>query len=269
MDQSTPLSLIFLSRVHHHWHRIHYHRHQSTTVGTDPPLSAPNPPPPWTTPLLSHSSSSTESPVLVRQKPLRFDGFAVEPRVVMVQASFSLFGRRRWSRIWPSFKFLLPLLSFCQVWEYFCLPDFISDGLRTPSIDGYGTDRGYPVRGHAVLCVMVLWTTCKAVSGVGFGASLTLKETMLYMSTFPGALDYLQSSQRSRVRSLPHVEGNYALHVYISSAAMTPMSEWGVKTKHHISNLEHGSTASPMGAVNFSNEGKPITILEPTFEIMV
>ncbi|PSR93286.1 U6 snRNA phosphodiesterase [Actinidia chinensis var. chinensis] len=30
-----------------------------------------------------------------------------------------------------------------------------------------------------------------------------------------GALDYLQSSQPSRVRSFPHVEGNYALHVYI------------------------------------------------------
>ncbi|XP_057482780.1 uncharacterized protein LOC130769573 isoform X1 [Actinidia eriantha] len=30
-----------------------------------------------------------------------------------------------------------------------------------------------------------------------------------------GALDYLQSGQPSRVRSFPHVEGNYALHVYI------------------------------------------------------
>nr|GMD02171.1 U6 snRNA phosphodiesterase [Ipomoea batatas]GME18264.1 U6 snRNA phosphodiesterase [Ipomoea batatas]GME18266.1 U6 snRNA phosphodiesterase [Ipomoea batatas] len=30
-----------------------------------------------------------------------------------------------------------------------------------------------------------------------------------------GSFDYLQSSQVNRVRSFPHVEGNYALHVYI------------------------------------------------------
>ncbi|KDP22490.1 hypothetical protein JCGZ_26321 [Jatropha curcas] len=30
-----------------------------------------------------------------------------------------------------------------------------------------------------------------------------------------GALDYLQAGQSSRLRSFPHVEGNYALHVYI------------------------------------------------------
>ncbi|OMO52268.1 hypothetical protein COLO4_37310 [Corchorus olitorius] len=30
-----------------------------------------------------------------------------------------------------------------------------------------------------------------------------------------GSLDYLQTGQPSRVRSFPHVEGNYALHVYI------------------------------------------------------
>lgn len=30
-----------------------------------------------------------------------------------------------------------------------------------------------------------------------------------------GTFDYLQSSQPSRVRTFPHVEGNYALHVYI------------------------------------------------------
>ncbi|KAJ4728962.1 U6 snRNA phosphodiesterase [Melia azedarach] len=30
-----------------------------------------------------------------------------------------------------------------------------------------------------------------------------------------GSLDYIPSSQTSRVRSFPHVEGNYALHVYI------------------------------------------------------
>uniref|UniRef100_A0A5B6YHD5 U6 snRNA phosphodiesterase n=1 Tax=Davidia involucrata TaxID=16924 RepID=A0A5B6YHD5_DAVIN len=30
-----------------------------------------------------------------------------------------------------------------------------------------------------------------------------------------GKLDYLQSGQASRVRNFPHVEGNYALHVYI------------------------------------------------------
>ncbi|GFS46279.1 hypothetical protein Acr_00g0101200 [Actinidia rufa] len=62
----------------------------------------------------------------------------------------------------PDFR--LPLLSFSRVWEYFCLPDFISDGLRTPSMAGYVTDRGYPVRGEAVLrvvvkdlCALVLW----------------------------------------------------------------------------------------------------------------
>ncbi|KAK8586568.1 hypothetical protein V6N13_010157 [Hibiscus sabdariffa] len=30
-----------------------------------------------------------------------------------------------------------------------------------------------------------------------------------------GSLDSLQAGQSSRVRSFPHVEGNYALHVYI------------------------------------------------------
>lgn len=30
-----------------------------------------------------------------------------------------------------------------------------------------------------------------------------------------GTPDYLQTGQASRVRSFPHVEGNYALHVYI------------------------------------------------------
>ncbi|XVF54855.1 hypothetical protein PTKIN_Ptkin05aG0214400 [Pterospermum kingtungense] len=30
-----------------------------------------------------------------------------------------------------------------------------------------------------------------------------------------GSLDYLQTGQPSRIRSFPHVEGNYALHVYI------------------------------------------------------
>ncbi|KAK8606468.1 hypothetical protein V6N13_030750 [Hibiscus sabdariffa] len=30
-----------------------------------------------------------------------------------------------------------------------------------------------------------------------------------------GSLDYLQTGQPSRVRSFPHIEGNYALHVYI------------------------------------------------------
>ncbi|GFZ13327.1 hypothetical protein Acr_23g0017120 [Actinidia rufa] len=119
---------------------------------------------------------------------------------------YSLFGGGRWSRIWPSPRFLLLHLSFSQVWEHFWLLDFISNSLQTPSIDGYGADRGYPVRGHAVLRVVVnyccalgpfllifiilyevLWTTCKAVSRVRFRASLTLKEPMLYMSTFPTA----------------------------------------------------------------------------------
>ncbi|TYG79734.1 hypothetical protein ES288_D02G160900v1, partial [Gossypium darwinii] len=29
------------------------------------------------------------------------------------------------------------------------------------------------------------------------------------------SLDYLQTGQPSRVRSFPHIEGNYALHIYI------------------------------------------------------
>lgn len=32
-----------------------------------------------------------------------------------------------------------------------------------------------------------------------------------------GSQDFLQTGQTSRVRSFPHVEGNYALHVYIPS----------------------------------------------------
>lgn len=36
-----------------------------------------------------------------------------------------------------------------------------------------------------------------------------------------GSLDYLQSGQPSRVRSFPHVEGNYALHVYIPGASVS------------------------------------------------
>ncbi|GFY92936.1 hypothetical protein Acr_08g0013320 [Actinidia rufa] len=46
----------------------------------------------------------------------------------------------------------------------FLPPDFISDGFLTPSMAGYVTDRGYPVRGEAVLrvvvkdfCALVLW----------------------------------------------------------------------------------------------------------------
>ncbi|GFS40201.1 hypothetical protein Acr_00g0067120 [Actinidia rufa] len=42
-----------------------------------PALKAPNPPPPAPNPPLSHSSSSPESPVPVRQNSLHFDGFAL------------------------------------------------------------------------------------------------------------------------------------------------------------------------------------------------
>ncbi|GFY81030.1 hypothetical protein Acr_01g0008390 [Actinidia rufa] len=37
----------------------------------------------------------------------------------------------------------------------FCIPDFFSDRFRNPSAAGVGTDRGYPVHGHAALRVMV------------------------------------------------------------------------------------------------------------------
>ena len=39
--------------------------------------------------------------------------------------------------------------------DHFSLPDFLSDRLRTPSIAEYGTDRGPPVRGGAVVRVVV------------------------------------------------------------------------------------------------------------------
>ncbi|KAH1131456.1 hypothetical protein J1N35_002834 [Gossypium stocksii] len=39
--------------------------------------------------------------------------------------------------------------------------------------------------------------------------------SLLHPPNFLGSLDYLQTGQPSRVRSFPHVEGNYALHVYI------------------------------------------------------
>ncbi|GFY96565.1 heat shock protein 81-2 [Actinidia rufa] len=47
-----------------------------------------------------------------------------------------------------------PSFLHLRLWKYFCLPDFISDGLRTPSIDGYGTDRDTPVCDQAVLHVV-------------------------------------------------------------------------------------------------------------------
>ncbi|GFS30309.1 hypothetical protein Acr_00g0011310 [Actinidia rufa] len=50
-------------------------------------------------------------------------------------------------------------------WEYFCLPDFISDGLRTPSMAGYVTDRGTPVRGEAVLRVVEKDLSCPCAVG--------------------------------------------------------------------------------------------------------
>ncbi|GFS28979.1 hypothetical protein Acr_00g0004850 [Actinidia rufa] len=37
----------------------------------------------------------------------------------------------------------------------FCIPDFFSDRFRNPSAAGVGTDRGYPVRGHAALHVVM------------------------------------------------------------------------------------------------------------------
>ncbi|XP_052887001.1 uncharacterized protein LOC108476263 [Gossypium arboreum] len=39
--------------------------------------------------------------------------------------------------------------------------------------------------------------------------------SLLHPPNSLGSLDYLQSGQPSRVRSFPHVEGNYALHIYI------------------------------------------------------
>nr|KJB45107.1 hypothetical protein B456_007G289400 [Gossypium raimondii] len=39
--------------------------------------------------------------------------------------------------------------------------------------------------------------------------------SLLHPPNSLGSLDYLQTGQPSRVRSFPHVEGNYALHVYI------------------------------------------------------
>ncbi|KAG4190661.1 hypothetical protein ERO13_A07G044400v2 [Gossypium hirsutum] len=38
---------------------------------------------------------------------------------------------------------------------------------------------------------------------------------IFFLITKKGSFDYLQSGQPSRVRSFPHVEGNYALHIYI------------------------------------------------------
>ncbi|XWS51547.1 hypothetical protein CRYUN_Cryun12cG0185600 [Craigia yunnanensis] len=39
--------------------------------------------------------------------------------------------------------------------------------------------------------------------------------SLLHPPNSLGLLDYLQTDQRSIIRSFPHVEGNYALHVYI------------------------------------------------------
>uniref|UniRef100_A0A2P2K065 U6 snRNA phosphodiesterase 1 n=1 Tax=Rhizophora mucronata TaxID=61149 RepID=A0A2P2K065_RHIMU len=46
-------------------------------------------------------------------------------------------------------------------------------------------------------------------------ASVALPPPPLSLLTPPNSLDYLGSAQPGRVRSFPHVEGNYALHVYI------------------------------------------------------
>ncbi|GFZ04670.1 ribosomal RNA processing 4 [Actinidia rufa] len=120
---NTPLSLsapsvAALAIDHHHRHRIHHHHGPLLPSLTplplpSPPPSAPNrpppppapnpppPPPPWTTPPLSHFSSSPEStcapltplpllsaPAPVSQNLLRFDGFVIEPRVVTAQSDF-------------------------------------------------------------------------------------------------------------------------------------------------------------------------------------
>lgn len=39
--------------------------------------------------------------------------------------------------------------------------------------------------------------------------------SLLHPPNSLGSLDFLQTGQHSRIRSFPHVEGNYALHVYI------------------------------------------------------
>ena len=51
--------------------------------------------------------------------------------------------------------FGLPPLSFSRVWRDFFSPDFFSRRLPNPATAGYVTDRGYPVRGHAALRVVV------------------------------------------------------------------------------------------------------------------
>ncbi|GFY95642.1 hypothetical protein Acr_10g0010270 [Actinidia rufa] len=72
-----------------------------------------------------------------------------------MRKSESLFGIRRW----PEFGHL-PNLFSCdasspEFGDDFCIPDFFSDRFRNPSTAGVGTDRGYPVRGHAALRVVV------------------------------------------------------------------------------------------------------------------
>ncbi|GFS44123.1 hypothetical protein Acr_00g0088610 [Actinidia rufa] len=65
-----------------------------------------------------------------------------------------MFGIRRCTRIWPSPGYTLHPRSFSWVWRVYSFPDFFAARLPNPSIAGYGTDRRYPVRGHAVLGVV-------------------------------------------------------------------------------------------------------------------
>ncbi|GFZ11305.1 hypothetical protein Acr_22g0007030 [Actinidia rufa] len=73
-----------LATGHHHWHRIHSPPPWTTPPSLtplplpSPPPPAPNPPPPWTTPPLSHYSSSSKSPVL--EFPSTLSRLRITPR---------------------------------------------------------------------------------------------------------------------------------------------------------------------------------------------
>lgn len=49
---------------------------------------------------------------------------------------------------------------------------------------------------------------------------ICLLVTSIYCFNGAGSQDFLQIGQTSRIRNFPHVDGNYALHVYIPSKSI-------------------------------------------------
>ncbi|GFY96516.1 hypothetical protein Acr_11g0008220 [Actinidia rufa] len=100
---------------------------------------------------------------------------------------------RPWSRgalrggeftVMPLVPFLLIFIILCEVCLSLSQTDFLVAFCGLSLISA--CDLIFmPTKFLMFLSMKVLWTTCKAFRRVGFKASLILKETMLYMFTFP------------------------------------------------------------------------------------